>query len=350
MKLPKISMNNEHIETSYIPERFYKEIGLHIFKNWYANKHHNYHTPLILAISGPPGMGKTYQTQKVLDFMGIKKFIMSGTEFESKNAGVPAENMQKMYKEISEDIFYKKIEYGAIVIDDADAAIGKWDGLVQYTMNRQLIIKSLIDIADNPFELRIIDDNGSINLHETCRIPFIITLNDETKMYEPLIRNGRTVIFPWKPEEKDIIPILDNIFDGIIFVDENEHIIHNYNLYIKILKYAKEEAKIEINELPIALFADIKSKLLDDSLWKKLHNAKSFISAESDFLKLLNSKLKFGFSNALDIGIKLLRYNNNYLNNKNEKEIIKVHKEDNFICFQKQQQTQSLNQNSNGSC
>ena len=52
---PNLMQDNQH----YISPLIYKEIALHLFKNEYANENHAFKTPLILAICGHSGMGKT---------------------------------------------------------------------------------------------------------------------------------------------------------------------------------------------------------------------------------------------------------------------------------------------------
>ncbi len=302
----------------YIPKRFRKQITLHIFKNYYANKHHDFKTPLILAISGPPGMGKTYQTNSVLDDLGVYKSNISGAEFENENAGIPAKNILNIYKSVADDVFDRKIAFGAIIIDDIDAALGQWGGLVQYTMNRQLLIKTLIDLADNPYKLTTIDESDRLQCYETYRIPLIVTLNDETKMYEPLMRNGRTTIFPWIPEEEDISNILDSIFSGIMLTESNKQ-LPPYDLYRRLLAYVQKSTNKAINVLPLSLFSDIKSAIYDDFLWEELSCSSSFDIIAKNFERRLHSSIAYEFSTVLSIGEKLIHKNINYLHSDDPK-------------------------------
>ena len=295
---------------SYIPTRFYREISLHIFKNYYANKCRTFKTPLILAISGAPGMGKTYQTGLVLDELGVEKYIISGAEFENESAGVPVKDLQQKYKDVSDDIFYQSVNMGAIIIDDIDAAIGQWNGLVQYTMNRQLLIKTLIDFADNPYILTAYDCDEQLQQYHTNRVPIIVTLNDETKMYEPLMRNGRTTVFPWIPKQQEIFKILESVFLGIS-MEKSPSI-----LYDQLLSYANIELGLDTDALPISLFSDIRSSLNDEYLWQQLCSQKTFDTIVSDFSKMLNTIQYCKFSDVFDIGKTLLHENKNYLRQK----------------------------------
>lgn len=291
----------------YIPERFRREITLHIFKNYYANKDHSFKTPLILAISGAPGMGKTFQADAVLNDLNVNKTIISGSEFENENAGIPIKNLRKIYKDISDDIFIKKVKMGAIIIDDIDAALGQWGGLVQYTMNRQHLIKTLIDFADNPYLITVYNDDDQLEECNTSRIPIIVTLNDETKMYEPLMRNGRTTIFPWIPNSEEISEILNRIFSGIT-IDQSP-----YHLYEDLLSFTKETSNEEATSLPISLFSDIRASLNDDYIWQQICEARSFDEISNDLKDRLNSSQQYKYSDLFELGKLLLHKNQNYL-------------------------------------
>src|SRR6266404_7904293 len=78
-----------------VPERFRKELVLHLFKNLMPNADRS--VPLILGIHGPSGEGKTFQCQRVLDEVGISASLVSGGELESVDAGKPAELVRQKY-------------------------------------------------------------------------------------------------------------------------------------------------------------------------------------------------------------------------------------------------------------
>ena len=84
-----------------IPKNFEKEVRGHIGRSVLANKNKNMNVPLILCISGPPGMGKTFQTHKILNEMGVAVCDLPGSFFENENAGAPAEAVQDCYRRAS---------------------------------------------------------------------------------------------------------------------------------------------------------------------------------------------------------------------------------------------------------
>ena len=301
----KISNDDKKI---FIPQKFNDEILLHIFKNIYANIDRDFKTPLILSISGAPGMGKTYQTKEVLRRNEIKVFEMNGSDFENEYAGIPIQKLIELYSDASDSIFYKENKYCAIVIDDIDAALGQWGNLVQYTMNRQLLIKTLIDLADNPYKINKNDNEIRIE-YETSRIPIIITMNDETKMYSPLMRNGRTKRFQWVPGEGDVCNTVNSIFDNTFKVEELNNIIFQLNTYA-----STKDANRYKYGLPISLFSDIKSCLYDEEILKIINKYGLSKKASSFFGRYKVRKTKnLSVETIYEIGQTLIDKNYNYL-------------------------------------
>lgn len=315
MKFNNGSLTMKTVQTQnsvYIPERFSREISLHIFKNYYAEKHPEYITPLILAISGPPGAGKSFQAKNVIESLGVSVTPISGSEFENEHAGIPIRNMLTTYTKISEDILYKKIRYGAILIDDIDSALGQWGGIVQYTMNRQLLIKALIDLADNPKKVTVLEPDEYRRSYDTFRIPFVITLNDDTKMYEPLMRNGRTTLLHWIPNKEEIEKIINNIFRGIILSNNGQEISASL-LYEELASYARNSSGGKIKILPISLFSDIKAALYDDWLWSQLNSGTEFDNLARSFEWQLDRPKEVEYSVIFEMGKRLLHMSKNYI-------------------------------------
>jgi ribulose bisphosphate carboxylase small subunit len=71
-----------------------------------------------------------------------------------------------------------------------------------------------MNIADNPTNVQLPGSYDSTPLH---RVPIIVTGNDFSTLYEPLIRDGRMEKFYWEPNREDKIGIVAGIFepDGI---------------------------------------------------------------------------------------------------------------------------------------
>jgi ribulose bisphosphate carboxylase small subunit len=100
------------------------------------------------------------------------------------------------------------------MINDLDAGAGRFDEGTQYTVNTQLVNATLMNIADNPTDVQL---PGSYDSNPLCRVPIIVTGNDFSTLYAPLIRDGRMDKFYWEPNRDDKVGIVGGIFapDGL---------------------------------------------------------------------------------------------------------------------------------------
>jgi ribulose bisphosphate carboxylase small subunit len=101
-----------------------------------------------------------------------------------------------------------------LMINDLDAGAGRFDEGTQYTVNTQLVNATLMNIADNPTDVQL---PGSYDSNPLCRVPIIVTGNDFSTLYAPLIRDGRMEKFYWEPNRDDKVGIVGGIFaeDGL---------------------------------------------------------------------------------------------------------------------------------------
>lgn len=179
-----------------IPARFRREVALHVIRNFLPQD--GMQVPLLLGIHGPSGEGKTFQCERVLAEMSAKPFLIWGGQLESHKAGEPAELVRTTYLDAGRSIEKEDCKIAALIINDVDAALGDWGAMVQYTVNRQTVFGELMHLVDYP---------TSVEGRTTRRIPIIITGNDFTKLYGPLVRAGRMRAFEWVPtaEEKAVV-------------------------------------------------------------------------------------------------------------------------------------------------
>lgn len=222
-----------------IPERYQNEIGLHIIGN--ILRIDNY--PLILAIFGEPGMGKTFQLREHLKYLNIRVFSINAADLENEYAGVPAKLLREQYINASAEI--SNGQPAAIVIDDIDTTVGEWERNTG-TVNHQEIIAFLMHLADNP---NFIENIGYIN-----RVPTFVTGNNYNLMYEPLRRPGRAKLFEWEPTEDEKIDIIVSIFKTI-----------NRGLAKKIVN--------KFPDKPISYFSELYATYCTKSLLKYASNA-----------------------------------------------------------------------------
>ncbi|HEY9665043.1 MAG TPA: ribulose bisphosphate carboxylase small subunit [Allocoleopsis sp.] len=190
----------------YISPRFLDKISIHITKNYLDLP--GVKVPLILGVHGRKGEGKSFQCELAFERMGIEVVHMSAGELESPDAGDPARLIRLRYREAAE-LSRVRGKMAALMINDIDAGMGRVDQFTQYTVNTQLVAGTLMNIADNPTNVQL---PGSYDAEPVQRIPIIVTGNDFSTLYAPLVRDGRMEKFYWEPDRDDRIGIVGGIF------------------------------------------------------------------------------------------------------------------------------------------
>ncbi len=159
---------------------------------------------MILGIHGPPGDGKTFQTEQTCDRAGVHLILISGGQLESGTAGEPAEILRSAYRDAS--VSLTGGQPTALLLNDADAAIGVWNDLTQYTVNTQNVITELMHLADYP---------TVVEGHQTRRVPILVTGNDFGRLYGPLRRPGRMGLLNWSLTIPEREALMARILDGM---------------------------------------------------------------------------------------------------------------------------------------
>jgi ribulose bisphosphate carboxylase small subunit len=190
----------------YISPRFLDKLAIHITKNYLELP--GVKVPLILGVHGRKGEGKSFQCELAFQQMGVGVVHMSAGELESPDAGDPARLVRLRYREAAE-LCKVRGKMAVLMINDIDAGAGRVDQFTQYTVNTQLVSGTLMNIADNPTNVQL---PGSYEIEPIQRIPIIVTGNDFSTLYAPLIRDGRMEKFFWEPDRDDRIGIVQGIF------------------------------------------------------------------------------------------------------------------------------------------
>jgi ATP-dependent 26S proteasome regulatory subunit len=164
----------------------------HIVKNYLAHIL-TIKIPLILGIWGGKGQGKTFQTELIFRAMGVEPVIMSAGELESEKAGEPGRLIRDRYRTASQ-VIQNQGKMSVLMINDLDAGVGRF-GNTQMTVNNQIVIGTLMNLADNPTRVSIGQKWRESDV--THRVPIIVTGNDFSTLYAPLIRDGRMEKFYW---------------------------------------------------------------------------------------------------------------------------------------------------------
>jgi SpoVK/Ycf46/Vps4 family AAA+-type ATPase len=284
----------------YIPERFKKTILLHIFKNLWSAKIPS--VPLILGIHGPSGWGKSFQCEHILNSIGAKVSVISGGQLESKDAGEPARLIRYTYKAAGDSTKQKIATDGrtiipptakisVLLINDVDTGLGNWGDNVQKTINTQTVFGELMHLTDYP---TIVENK------ETQRIPIILTGNDFTKLYSPLIRAGRMTSFVWSPNIEEKTDIVKSIFSELT-KKECEYLVNTLESQIN--------NRICENKLNIAFFSHLRSILYDDAIWNIIirHRVEDLLekSTNGNAVPIFNN-INFSLPNILEKGTQLI--------------------------------------------
>lgn len=191
----------------YVSPRFVDKVAVHITKNFLDLP--GVRVPLILGVHGRKGEGKSFQCELVFKLLGIEPVRMSAGELESPDAGDPVRLIRTRYREAAEFIKVRG-KMCVLLINDLDAGAGRVDKTTQYTVNTQLVNGTLMNIADNPRDVQL---PGSYETQPIHRVPIIVTGNDFSTLYAPLLRDGRMEKFYWEPTREDRIGIISGIFE-----------------------------------------------------------------------------------------------------------------------------------------
>ncbi|CAM0902132.1 unnamed protein product [Alopecurus aequalis] len=209
----KVTRKFEYLQGDYyIAPAFLDKVAIHIVKNFLASNL-NIKIPLILGVWGGKGQGKTFQTELIFKAMGVEPVIMSAGELESEKAGEPGRLIRDRYRTASQ-VVQNQGKMSCLMINDLDAGVGRF-GNTQMTVNNQIVVGTLMNLADNPTRVSIGQKWRESDI--THRVPIIATGNDFSTLYAPLIRDGRMEKFYWQPTREDIINIVHRMYtkDGL---------------------------------------------------------------------------------------------------------------------------------------
>ena len=198
----------------HIPARFAEALSTHLAMNVATEP--GLSVPLMLAIHGSMGSGKTVMCREMLSRMRVIPIPVFADAFESFKAGEPPEEVRERYMRAArinadiaagEDVpspIGGEATLAVVVVDDLDQRIGNDPGSdVQKTQNTQLINAALMELADSP---QLVDGVPAY------RTPIVVTANHLDWIYPPVVRTGRMETFHWEPTPEERAAILLDIF------------------------------------------------------------------------------------------------------------------------------------------
>jgi hypothetical protein len=202
----------------YVAPKFLDAVAMHIVKNFLVDQgsfDKMTKVPLILGIWGGKGQGKTFQTELTFKKLGVEAVVMSAGELESERAGYPGFMIRERYLKAAE-MSKVRGKLSCLLINDVDAGLGHHEN-TQITVNNQIVTGTLMSICDDPNKVNLYNVEWREDQKPTRRIPIIMTGNDLSTVFAPLLRDGRMDKFYWKPSREDLVNILSQMYkdDGL---------------------------------------------------------------------------------------------------------------------------------------
>ncbi|KAK9865373.1 hypothetical protein WJX84_003077 [Apatococcus fuscideae] len=198
----------------YVAPAFLEAVAVHMVKNYVADSFDkNARVPLILGIWGGKGQGKSFQTELAFKKMGIEAIVMSAGEMESDRAGAPGFLIRQRYRMAAQRAKARG-KLTCLLINDIDAGLGHFQN-TQFTVNNQIVHATLMAICDDPNRVSVAAGYRMDDYIQ--RVPIIVTANDLSYLFAPLVREGRMDKYYWKPTQEDLVNILWQMYkeDGL---------------------------------------------------------------------------------------------------------------------------------------
>ena len=158
--------------------------------------------------------------------------------------------MRRRYRKAAE-IIKNSGTPSCLIVHDLDAGAGRFKK-TQATVNTQMVMGTLMNLCDEPNR---VSDESDDEIHEwreddiIRRVPIIVTGNDLSVLYAPLLRDGRMEKFYWSPTFEDIVDMVHAMFK-----EEN-------------VDRATVEALVrEYESQPLDFFGAIRSRMYDDAV------------------------------------------------------------------------------------
>lgn len=173
----------------YISQRYETEILSHITA-LYLQNYEQFKPPMYLAIEGEAGEGKTSQVLATSVVHGITALYASASQLSGKTEGDSLQRMNRLYDDAVKLRLQGKVT--VIVLDDFHMSDANMAENIERTINSTLLTGYLMNLTEKPF---------------SEQIPIILTGNDFSCIYGPLLRSGRANKLAWKltVEEKNSI-------------------------------------------------------------------------------------------------------------------------------------------------
>lgn len=188
-----------------IPPKFEARVLRHFIAASVRDQH-----PLIMAIQGAPGSGKSFQLWHVLLRAGIVPIHNAAVALSGGYEGDSAAELKDLILRGT-----RTTKPAAIVINDLDLSSAGQVMNATYTVNSQLLVGALMDYCDQANLMRKKSDG--------YRVPIFVTGNNLNRLPKPLTRPSRMDIYTWEPSPDEVSRIVHQMYyDGGFQMDLSE--------------------------------------------------------------------------------------------------------------------------------
>ena len=147
--------------------------------------------------------------------LGVSPVILSASELEDPEAGQPGRRVASRYA-LAAASMATEGRPTMLVVDDLDQGLGIFRNTLR-TVNSQNVAATLMALCDDP------ERGGGAKRRDgsTPVVPIVFTANDVSSIYAPLLRDGRTEKFYWRPTREETAAMAAAACGGALSAEES---------------------------------------------------------------------------------------------------------------------------------
>ncbi len=200
-----------------IPPRFRDTVRNYVFQFHARLVSPSFPAPPLFVLLGPPGEGKSSMVVEVLTGMGVSVRQLSASALAGMYEGDSTTPIIDACLALGSRT--ELLPAPALVLDDFDLSAARVDQRNAGTINQSLLNGMLMNMADKPDQVTktFVDEAGSSRSKTFPIKPvmMVLTANDGSQLYPPLLRPGRALLAEWKATPDEMAMMLQGIFPSL---------------------------------------------------------------------------------------------------------------------------------------